>query len=118
MNAPLEIQLAHALQRRIRVLIPSLKGDREGFYLLEILLRKRPAIREVRSECRIGSLTIHFDPAAITRTDLLAAVTQIATVLARSPRKFRPERKAVPEGPLQHSSRHRNRPTQAKRRAS
>ena len=104
MNGPVDVRLAHALQRRIRVVIPALKGDREHFYLLEILLRKRPAIREVRSECRIGSLTIHFDPAAITRTDLLAAVTQIATVLARSPRKFRPERKAVPEGPLQHSS--------------
>ena len=67
MNAPLEIRLAHALERRIRVVIPALKGDQERFYLLEILLRKRPAIREIRSENRIGSLTIHFDPAAITR---------------------------------------------------
>ena len=86
MNAPLEIRLAHALERRIRVVIPALKGDQERFYLLEILLRKRPAIREIRSESRIGSLTIHFDPAAITRNDLLAAVTQIASVLARSER--------------------------------
>ncbi|MFZ1900049.1 MAG: HMA2 domain-containing protein, partial [Azonexus sp.] len=63
MNAPLDIQVAHVLQRRIRIVVPALKGDRERFYLLEILLRKRPAIREVRSECRIGSLTIHFNPA-------------------------------------------------------
>ena len=49
-NAPLDIQLAHALERRIRVVIPALKGDQERFYLLEILLRKRPAIREIRSE--------------------------------------------------------------------
>ena len=104
MNAPLDIQVAHVLQRRIRIVVPALKGDRERFYLLEILLRKRPAIREVRSECRIGSLTIHFDPVAITRTDLLAAVTQIATVLARSPRTLKPEAQAVPEGPLQRSS--------------
>jgi len=103
-NAPLDIQVAHALQRRVRVVVPALKGDRERFYLLEILLRKRPAIREVRSECRIGSLTIHFDPAAIARADLLAAVTQIATVLARSPRKPKPEGSAVPQGPLRHSS--------------
>ena len=104
MNAPLDIQVAHVLQRRIRIVVPALKGDRERFYLLEILLRKRPAIREVRSECRIGSLTIHFNPAAITRTDLLAAVTQIATVLARSPRTLKPEAQTVPEGPLQRSS--------------
>jgi P-type Cu+ transporter len=103
-NVPLEIQVAHALQRRIRVVIPVLKGDRERFYLLEILLRKRPAIREVRSECRIGSLTIHFDPAAIACADLLAAVTQIATVLVHSPGKPKPEREAVSQGPLQHSA--------------
>ena len=105
MNAPLEIRLAHALQRRIRVVIPALKGDQEGFYLLEILLRKRPAIREIRSECRIGSLTIHFDPAAITPADLLAAVRQIATVLAGRSRKPKIESTAVQEElPLQHSS--------------
>ncbi|MGB7503661.1 MAG: HAD-IC family P-type ATPase, partial [Azonexus sp.] len=104
MNAPLDIQLAHALQRRIRVVIPALKGDQERFYLLEILLRKRPAIREIRSECRIASLTIHFDPAAITPADLLAAVRQIATVLAGRPRKPKIEAKAVQEGPLLHSS--------------
>jgi len=103
-NVPLDIQVAHALQRRVRVVVPALKGDRERFYLLEILLRKRPAIREVRSECRIGSLTIHFDPLAIAHADLLAAVTQIATVLARSPGKPKPEREAVSQGPLQHSS--------------
>ena len=104
MNVPLDIQVAHALQRRVRVVVPALKGDRERFYLLEILLRKRPAIREVRSECRIGSLTIHFDPLAIAHADLLAAVTQSATVLARSPGKPKPEREAVSQGPLQHSS--------------
>jgi len=103
-NAPLEIRLAHALERRIRVVIPALKGDQERFYLLEILLRKRPAIREIRSESRIGSLTIHFDPAAITRNDLLAAVTQIASVLARSERRLKPVAANVPEGPVQRSS--------------
>ena len=104
MNAPLEIRLAHALERRIRLVIPALKGDQERFYLLEILLRKRPAIREIRSESRIGSLTIHFDPVTITRSDLLAAVTQIASVLARSERKLKPVAASVPKGPVQRSS--------------
>ncbi|MGB9494557.1 MAG: heavy metal translocating P-type ATPase [Azonexus sp.] len=104
MNSTLEVRLAHALERRIRLVIPALKGDQERFYLLEILLRKRPAIRDIRSESRIGSLTIHFDPAAITRTDLLAAVTQIASVLARSERRLKPVAASTPEGPVQRSS--------------
>ncbi|MGB4857103.1 MAG: heavy metal translocating P-type ATPase [Candidatus Dechloromonas phosphoritropha] len=104
MNAPLEIRLAHALERRIRLVIPALKGDQERFYLLEILLRKRPPIRKIRSESRIGSLTIHFDPAAIMRSDLLAAVTQIAGVLARSNRTLKPIAASVSEGPVQRSS--------------
>ena len=62
MNGPVDVRLAHVLQRRIRIVIPALKGDQERFYLLEILLRKRPAIREVRSEPRIGSFTVHFAP--------------------------------------------------------
>jgi len=103
-NSTLEVRLAHALERRIRLVIPALKGDQERFYLLEILLRKRPAIRDIRSESRIGSLTIHFDPAAITRTDLLAAVTQIASVLARSERRLKPVAASTPEGPVQRSS--------------
>ncbi len=103
MSEALEVRLAHALQRRIRVVIPALKGDQERFYLLEILLRKWPAIREVRGESRIASLTVHFDPAAMNRDDLLRAVARIAGTLAKSPRTP-PTPKADPEGPVQHNS--------------
>ena len=103
MSEAVEVRLAHALQRRIRVVIPALKGDQERFYLLEILLRKWPAIREVSGENRIASLTVHFDSAAMSRDDLLGAVTRIAGTLARAPRTP-PTPKAEPQGPLQHNS--------------
>ena len=103
MSEALEVRLAHALQRRIRVVIPALKGDQERFYMLEILLRKWPAIREVSGEHRIASLTVHFDPAAMTCDDLLGAVTRIAGTLAKAPRTP-PTPKAEPQGPVQHNS--------------
>ncbi|MDQ5959675.1 MAG: copper-transporting P-type ATPase [Pseudomonadota bacterium] len=99
-----EVRLAHALTRRIRVVVPELCRDEERIYLLEILLRKRPAVREVKSEPRIGSLTLHFAPEEISRDDLLAAVTHIASALVRAPRPGKPAETAVPDGPLQHSS--------------
>jgi Cu+-exporting ATPase len=105
--AAVEVRLAHALTRRIRVVVPDLCRDEERIYLLEILLRKRPAVREVKSEPRIGSLTIHFAPDEISRDDLLAAVTHVATALVRAPRPTKPletTEPTIPDGPLQHSS--------------
>ena len=102
MNAPLDIQVAHVLQRRIRVVIPALKGDQERFYLLEILLRKRPAIREIRSEMP-DRLTDHpFRPGGhhahrpARRRDADRHRAGAQPTAQGSNRK----RKAVPEGPL------------------
>jgi Cu+-exporting ATPase len=102
--APVDIQLVHALTRRLRVVVPELAKDEERAYLLEILLRKRPAIREVRSEPRIGSFTVHFAPDEISRDELLAAITHVAAALVRAPRPVKPMAEPVPDGPLQHSS--------------
>ena len=103
-TSPVEIRVVHALARRLRVLVPQLAKDEERLYLLEILLRKRPEVREVRSEPRIGSLTVHFDPAALPRDDLLAAITHVATALVRAPRPQKPAEEVVPDGPVQHTS--------------
>ena len=102
---PVEIRVVHALTRRVRFVIPALARDEERLYLLEILLRKRPAVREVRSESRIGSLTVHFAPAEIGRDELIDAVTHIATALVRAPRLVKPASPAIdPDVPVQHSS--------------
>ena len=43
------IQVAHRLSRRIRLLAPSLVRQTERGYLLEILLRKHTAVKDVRA---------------------------------------------------------------------
>lgn len=57
---------AHALRRRIRVVIPSLRKDRGKLYALEILLRQDAGVRGVQITPDIASVTIHFDPAQLS----------------------------------------------------
>jgi Cu+-exporting ATPase len=102
--APVEIHLVHELTRRLRVVVPELAKDEERVYLLEILLRKRPAIREVKSEPRIGSFTVHFAPDEISRDDLLAAITHVANALVRAPRPQKVDAAPVSDGPVLHSA--------------
>lgn len=49
-------RIAHRLVRRLRVIAPPLIGEQERCYILEILLRKHAAIRDVRIVPEIGSL--------------------------------------------------------------
>ncbi|MBW7901413.1 MAG: copper-translocating P-type ATPase [Rhodocyclaceae bacterium] len=106
MNAtvPVEVRVVHALTRRIRVVVPALARDEERLCLLEILLRKRPAVREVRGEARLGSLAVHFAPEEIGRDELVDAVAHIATALVRAPRSAKPAPTGVPDGPVRHVS--------------
>jgi len=62
---PRHFRLEHQLRRRIRISAPSLRNDPERIYALDILLRKRPAIREVRAIPALGGLIVHFDPAQL-----------------------------------------------------
>jgi Cu+-exporting ATPase len=64
-------RLAHQLKRRVRIISPVLKNDRERCYILEILLRKRPEIKKLRSVFTIGSIVIEFDPASLPKKNLL-----------------------------------------------
>jgi Cu+-exporting ATPase len=69
---PQHYHIEHALKRRVRILAPSLKKDPERAYILDILLRKRPGVKLVKVVPDIGSITIHFDPARLPRTNLYA----------------------------------------------
>ena len=51
-------QVVHRLSRRIRVVAPALIKEQERCYILEILLRKHPAVKDVRIVSDIGSLVI------------------------------------------------------------
>lgn len=79
------IRLAHALQRRVRIVAPALRGHAERAYILEILLRKHPEIRQVRAVAEIGSVAIHFDAQRLPRERLLAVADAVIGNLVRQP---------------------------------
>ena len=70
-------RVVHRLSRRIRVIAPSLVRDAERCYILEILLRKHPAVLDVALVPDIGSLAIRFDPAALPEQRLLATLDAV-----------------------------------------
>ena len=78
-------RIAHRLVRRLRVIAPPLIGEQERCYILEILLRKHAAIRDVRIVPEIGSLTVRYDPAVLPEQRLLATLDAILGNLLTAP---------------------------------
>jgi hypothetical protein len=70
-------RVVHRLSRRIRLLAPALVKQPERCYILEILLRKHGAVKDVRSVPQIGSVTLHYDPAQASAERLLAVVDAV-----------------------------------------
>ncbi len=79
-------RIAHRLTRRIRVIAPSLIREQERCYILEILLRKHPAVKDVNIVPDIGSLTINYDPAALPEARLLATLDAVLGNLLAAPK--------------------------------
>ncbi len=70
-------RIVHRLPWRMRLIAPALVKNEERCYLLEILLRKHAAIRDVRSVCEIGSLTIQYDAVQLPEPRLVALVDAV-----------------------------------------
>ena len=64
-------QIVHQLARRLRIFSPVIKNDQERAYIFEIILKKRPEIKRVRTVCSIGCVIIEFDPAGLPKKNLL-----------------------------------------------
>lgn len=77
-------RIEHRLKRRLRITIPNLNKDPERLYALEILLRKRRAIRSIRSIPDIGGMVINYQPAELPELDLLKLLTGIIPNLKKS----------------------------------
>ena len=94
-------QLVHRLSRRIRVVAPALIKEQERCYILEILLRKHPAIKDVRIVPEIGSLVIQYDPANLPEARLRATLDAILGNLVEMKAGFlsKPEGKAFEFAP-------------------
>jgi Cu+-exporting ATPase len=94
-------QVAHRLTRRVRLTAPPLVKNAERCYILEILLRKRPEIKEVRAVPEIGSLAIHYDPAAMPEARLLAIVDSvIGNLISRPAAAVAPATAPLIDGPV------------------
>ena len=68
---PQHFLLHHQLKRRIRILVPSLRGDPERSHIFAIILKKRPEITFVKTVPAIGSVTLYFDAQKLPKANLL-----------------------------------------------
>ncbi|MDP2878601.1 MAG: heavy metal translocating P-type ATPase [Sulfuricella sp.] len=97
--APVRFTVAHRLTRRLRIVSPLLAKNPERCYILEILLRKRPEIKGVRSVPAIGSVTLHYDSARLPEARLLAILDAVIGNISAKPAA--PPPVAAPAGPAQ-----------------
>lgn len=96
-------KVVHRLARRIRVLAPALEKEQERCYILEILLRKHPAVSDVSLVAEIGSLTLRYDPTILPEARLLATLDAVLGNLLAAPRA--PQAPLAPvDGPVQECS--------------
>lgn len=96
--------LEHRLSRRVRLVAAPLRKNPERCYILEILLRKRPEIKEIRAVPEIGSLVIHYDPSRLPEANLLTTVDFILGNLIARPAAPAVTAAPAPDGPLQECS--------------
>ena len=98
--APKNFQLVHQLSRRIRLLSPVLKNDQERSYIFEILLKKRPEIKRVRSVYALGSVVIEFDPASLPKRNLLILLDAVLGNIAQKQVDQHQQQKKVFDAPV------------------
>ncbi len=74
---PKNFKLVHELKNRIRILVPILKKDPERTYIFEIILKKRPEIKCIKSVPEIGSVTFFFDHKALPKKNFLTLLDMV-----------------------------------------
>ena len=93
-------RLVHQLKRRIRIISSVLKNDPERTLIFEILLKKRPEIKHVRSVNAIGSVVIEFDADKLPLENLLILLDAVLGNLAQRSDAIKPPKKTF-DGPAQ-----------------
>lgn len=100
-STPKNFELVHQLTRRIRIMSPILKNDQERGYIFEILLKKRPEIKKVRSVYALGSVVIEFDPTGLPKKNLLILLDAVLGNIARKKTDQGKQQKKIFNGPVQ-----------------
>jgi Cu+-exporting ATPase len=98
-SSPKNFQLVHQLKRRIRIIAPTLKNDLERGYIFEILLKKRPEIKKIRSVYALGSVVIEFDPIHLPKQNLLILLDAVLGNISR--KQSMQQQQKVFDGPIQ-----------------
>jgi Cu+-exporting ATPase len=98
---PKNFQLVHQLKRRIRILSPVLKKDQERGYIFEILLKKRPEIKRVRSVYDLGSVVIEFDSERLPKKNLLILLDAVLGNITRKKTEQDKQQNKIFDGPIQ-----------------
>ena len=97
---PKNFHLAHQLSRRIRIISPVLKNDQERCYIFEILLKKRPEIKRVRSIYALGSVVIEFDSVRLPKKNLLILLDAVLGNIARKKADQGKQKNKIFDGPV------------------
>ncbi len=79
----------------MRIAIPAFKNDVERLYALDILLRKRPAIRAVRVIPQMGGLIIHFSPGQLPVSSLYSLLDAVIPNLGQVNRALHSDDEAL-----------------------
>ena len=93
--------LKHKLNNRLRIITQVLVNDPERGYIFEILLKKRPEIKRVRSAFAIGSVAIDYDSSRLPEKNLLILLDAVLGNIAQKQHTLRKNVKKEFHGALQ-----------------
>ncbi|WFP51984.1 heavy metal translocating P-type ATPase [Methylomonas sp. EFPC3] len=97
---PKNFELRHQLRNRVRIVSRVLADDPERGYILEILLKKRPEIKRVRSVFAIGSVVIEFDSSRLPKKNLLIMLDAVLGNIAQKQTDIKQDKRKIIDGPL------------------
>jgi Cu+-exporting ATPase len=86
--------LYHKIKNRIRICVPILEKDPERTYIFEIILKKRPEIKSMKSVPEIGSVTIYFDQEKLPPEKLLTLLDMVLSNIGK--KKISVPKKDIP----------------------
>lgn len=84
-------------ENRVKLLSPVLAGEPERAYIFQILLNKRPEIKEMLLTVKSGEVDIRFAEALLPRENLLKAVDAILGNVAKKSSQI--DKKKLPGNP-------------------
>ncbi len=64
-------------ERRVKIISPVIQNDPERAYIFQILLKKRPEVRQMQEDVLSGGMIIDFDPLTMTKNKLFNVIDEV-----------------------------------------